>query len=118
MIEFYISCNLKEGGNKNPPAIANAIRECLFDNQVITSGRQFYIYVNAERHNLDSCKNCPNKVCASKAVLLNFLCKIDKAPDLTLDELKVLLEPAFKMLSEKNGLVNFKISKLSRLESV
>jgi len=110
MIEFYVSCKLKEGGNKHPPKIANAIRKSLFDNQVITSGKQFYIYVNAERHNLDTCKNCPNKVCVNKAILLNFLCKIDNAPKLTLDELNVLLEPAFKVLNEQNKLYNFKIS--------
>jgi hypothetical protein len=103
MIEFYVSCKLKEGGDKHPPIIANTIRQCLFDNQIITSGRQFYIYINAERHNLDDYKN---------AVLLNFLCKIDRTPDLTLDELNVLLEPAFKILSEKNKLDNFKIRKI------
>jgi hypothetical protein len=112
MVEFYVSCKLREGGDKHPPTIANAIRKCLFDNQVITSGRQFYIYVNAERHNFDSCRKCQNEVCTNKAVLLNFLCKIDRTSDLTLDELNVLLEPAFKHLSEKNRLENFKISKL------
>jgi hypothetical protein len=102
MIEFYISCKLKEGGEKQPSLIANAIRKCLFDNQIITSGRQFYIYVNAERYNFQNCKN---------ATLLNFLCKIDRTPELILDELNVLLEPAFKKLSEKDGLDNFEISK-------
>ncbi|WP_019553239.1 hypothetical protein [Propionispira raffinosivorans] len=102
MIEFYISCKLKEGGAKQPSLIANAIRKCLFDNQMITSGRQFYIYVNAERYNFQSCNT---------ATVLQFLCKIDRTTDLTLDELNVLLEPAFKILSEKNGLDNFEISK-------
>jgi len=102
MIEFYISCKLKEGGEKQPSLIANAIRKCLFDNQIITSGRQFYIYVNAERYNFQNC---------NIATVLQFLCKIDIATDLTLDELNVLLEPAFKILSEKNELDNFEISK-------
>jgi hypothetical protein len=102
MIEFYISCKLKEGGEKHPSLIANAIRQCLFDNQIITSGSQFYIYVNAERYNFRNCKN---------ATVLNFLCKIDRTTDLILDELNVLLEPAFKKLSEKDGLDNFEISK-------
>jgi len=62
----------------------------------------FYIYVNAERYNFQNCKN---------ATLLNFLCKIDRTPELILDELNVLLEPAFKKLSEKDGLDNFEISK-------
>ena len=102
MIDFYISCKLKEGGSKQPSLIANAIRKCLFDNQIITSGMQFYIYVNAERYNFRNCKN---------ATVLNFLCKIDRTTDLPLDELTGLLEPAFKILSEKNELDNFEISK-------
>jgi len=102
MIEFYVSCKSKEGANKHPPLIANTIRQCLFDHQIIASGREFYMYINAERHNPDDYKN---------AVLLSFLCKIDRTSDLTIDELNVLLEPAFKILSEKNKLDNFKIKK-------
>ena len=102
MIEFYVSCKSKEGANKHPPLIANTIRQCLFDHQIIASGREFYMYINAERHNPDDYKN---------AVLLSFLCKIDRTSDLTIDELKVALEPAFNKLSEEDGLENFRISK-------
>ena len=102
MMEFYISCKLKEGGEKQPSLIAKAIRKCLFDNQIITSGRQFYIYVNAERYNFQNC---------NIATVLQFLCKIDIATDLTLDELNGLLEPAFKISSEKNEGDNLEIRK-------
>jgi hypothetical protein len=115
MIEFYLSFNFKEGGDKRPPKIANTIRKCLFDNQIITSGRQFHLYVDAERHNLDKNKNCQTKGCLTKSVRMNFLCKVDTAPDLPpyeLTLLNLLLEPAFKILSKQCGLDNFKIRKI------
>ncbi|SEJ83821.1 hypothetical protein SAMN05660742_11916 [Propionispira arboris] len=115
MIEFYLSFNFKEGGDKHPPKIANTIRKCLFDNQIITSGRQFHLYVDAERHNLDKNKNCQTKGCLTKSVRMNFLCKVDTDPDLPpyeLTLLNLLLEPAFKILSKQCGLDNFKIRKI------
>ena len=114
VIEFYLSFNFKEGGDKHPPKIANAIRKCLFDNQIITSGRQFHIYVNAERHNLDRNEHCKEKGCLSKSVRMNFLCRIDRDPDLPPYELNVLtllLEPAFEILNKQCGLDNFTIKK-------
>jgi len=60
------------------------------------------MYVNAEKYNVQNCNT---------VTVLQFLCEIDITIDLTLDKLNGLLEPAFKISSEKNEGDNLEIRK-------
>lgn len=60
------------------------------------------MYVNAAKYNF---KNF------NTVTVLQFLCEIDRTIDLTLDKLNILLEPAFKISSEKNEVDNLEIRK-------
>lgn len=98
-IEFYLAFRLKKMGENHLPRVGNEIRKCLFDKNIITSGRQFYIYVNAEQ----------DTAAKNSGISVKFLCKIETDTELQVEDLAGLLEPAFLILNEREGLTDFKI---------